>query len=172
MLHYTAPMLPALCFMNTEHLKSEIESVFSYVKKPRGLDLSFHKDECHQCGYLREDLDQYQEMELPPEGIREIHQEMSCLSPQGWRWALPSYLRYCVTEEAVRSQNEAEFLIYNLAPGEEYQADTRKRLSALNEQQIACLEHFLEWCQVHSYWGQYCSKEISEGIAFLSTVRA
>ena len=158
--------------MNTEYLKTEIETVFPYVEKPKGLALSFHKDDCSQCGYLREDLDKYKGKELPPEGIREIHQEMSCLSAQGWRWALPSYLLYCLTEEASYNQMETEFLIYNLAPELKYQLETKKRLSALNRDQLLCLVHFLEWCQRHEHWGQYCSKKIASGFSFLSTVRA
>jgi hypothetical protein len=158
--------------MNIEHLKKEIESAFSFVDKPKGLALSFHKDDCHQCGYLREDLAAYKGKELPEEAIREIHQEMSCLSAQGWRWALPSYLRYCLTEQAKYTQMETEFLIYNLAPELKYQLETKQRLSALNKEQVQCLIHFLEWCSEDEYWGQYCPEEISSGIAFLSTARA
>lgn len=139
--------------MNTEHLRKEIEPAFTFVEKPNGLSLSFHKDDCHQCGYLRDDLAQYKGKELPPEGIREIHQEMSCLSAQGWRWALPSYLRYCLTEEAGYDQLEIEFLIYNLAPELKYQLETKRRLSALSQDQILCLINFLEWCKVHEHWG-------------------
>ena len=158
--------------MNTEHLKKEVEKVFPFVEKPKGLALSFHKDDCDQCGYLREDVDKYEGRELPPEGIREIHQEMSCLSAKGWRWVLPSYLLYSLTEKASFSQMETEFLIYNLAPELKYQIEAKQRLSALNQDQLLCLVHFLEWCQKHEYWGQHCPKEIASGLGFLSTVRA
>lgn len=157
--------------MNTEHLKEEIESVFPFVKKPKGLELSFHKDDCHQCAYLRDDLEEYQDKELPPEAIRHIHQEMSCLSEQGWYWALPSYLRYSLAAETQHNQMEIEFLIYNLSPELEHQAETANRLSALDNKQMQCLLHFLEWCQQHEKWGQYCPDEISSGIEFLSTIR-
>ncbi len=158
--------------MKSEDLKKEIEAAFPFIEKPKGLAISFHKDDCHQCGYLRDDLEQYRGGELPQEAIREIHQEMSSLSALGWRWALPSYLRYCLTEEARYNQMETEFLIYNLAPMFKYQKETLQRLVALTQEQIACLIHFLEWCQADEYWGQYCPEEISLGIAFLSTIRA
>lgn len=90
--------------MNTEQLKTEIEAVFSFVEKPKDEALSFHKDGCFQCEYLRKDLAPYQGQALPSEAIREIHQDMSCLSAQGWRWVLPSYLRFCFSEEAKYSE--------------------------------------------------------------------
>ncbi len=157
--------------MKTKYLKSEIEAEFTFVEKPKGMALSFHKDDCYHCRDLRNDLEEYVDKELPPEAIRHIHQEMSCLSSQGWRWALPSYLRYCLIDEAAYNEMETEFLIYNLSPKLTYQAETIKRLSALNKAQMQCMVHFLEWCQDHEHWGQYCSEEISSGIAFLSTIR-
>ncbi len=45
--------------MNTEHLRTEIAKVFSFVDKPKGLTLSFHKADCLQCEYLRKDLKKY-----------------------------------------------------------------------------------------------------------------
>jgi hypothetical protein len=158
--------------MNSENLRIEVEKVFSFIEKPKGLELSFHKDDCPQCGYLRNDLDQYKDTQLSPAGIREIHQEMSCLSARGWRWVLPSYLLFCLTEKASYSQMETEFLIYNLAPELKHQLEAKQRLSGLNQEQINCLVHFLEWCQQHEHWGQYCPEEISSAIAFLSTIRA
>lgn len=156
--------------MNTDQLKQEIAEVFPLVDKPQGLEISFHKDDCTQCRYLRDDLAEFTGRELSPEGIRCIHHEMSCLSSAGWRWALPSYLRYSITQEAVYHQTETEFLIYNLRPELKYQVETLKRLSALNSMQIKCLIHFLEWCQEHEHWGNYCSEDIPPGIAFLSTI--
>lgn len=157
--------------MNTEMLKREIEDQFTFVDKPEGLAISFHEDDCHQCEFLREELEKYCEQELPEEGIRDVHVEMSCLSAQGWRWALPSYLRYCLTDEALLTEQETQFLIYNLAPGVEYQSETTSRLSLLSDGQIHCLVHFLEWCREHEHWGKYFPQEISSGIVFLSALR-
>lgn len=157
--------------MNSQELKTEIEKVFPFINKPKGITISFHKDSCCQCRYLREDLEKFNGRELSPEAIRQIHQEMSCLSAAGWRWVLPSYLRYSITEAAEYSKIETEFLIYNLSPELKYQPETIQRLSALSKDQILCLLHFLEWCKQHKYWGEYCQEEICSGINFLMTLR-
>jgi hypothetical protein len=151
--------------MQSEVLLQEIERAFPFVKKPEGIDISFHKDDCLHCKSLREDLQQYQEEFLPPKGIREIYSEMSCLSAEGWRWALPSYLRFCVNNQPAK--DETEFLIYNLGPEEKHHEETIIRLSKLSEEQIYCLVSFLQWCQGNEYWSKYCLSNIEQGIEFL-----
>lgn len=128
--------------MNKEELSKEIEECFPYLEKPIGSELSFHGEGCHQCYFLRADLEEYKGKELPPDAIRHIHQELTCLSASGYSWVLPSYLRFCLTDLAAYNQMETEFLIYNLGPKEEFQPDTLKRLSELNKRQINCLLHF------------------------------
>ena len=71
--------------MNTETLLREVEEVFIPVNKPSGFALSFHKVGCDLCEYLRKDLENYRDRLLPPEAIRYIHGEISCLSAKGWR---------------------------------------------------------------------------------------
>ena len=86
----------------------EIESFFPFVDKPKGIALSFHKKDCHQCKELREDLEDFKGQQLPPKTIRYIHQELSCLSAEGWCWVLPSnqinclisFLKWCRDQEA------------------------------------------------------------------------
>ncbi len=156
--------------MKAETLMQEIEAAFPYVDKPKGLALSFHKDDCWHCRELREDLEPYSGKEVPAEVIRYMHQDMSCLSAQGWLWALPSYLRVCIAQEGDYDAMETEFLIYNFAPKEEHQEETRQRFSAFNRAQVQCLVHFLEWCGEKEHWSQYCPEDISTGIAFLSTL--
>ena len=158
--------------MNKEQLSKEIETCFSFVEKPKGLELSFHKEECAHCHYLREDLKHFCDSEIPPEAIRWIHQEMSCLSADGWRWVLPSYLRYCLTDVAQYNRDETEFLIYNLSPDKEYEADTLERLSKLDQNQISCLIDFLKWCQSQEFWAEYYLDEIKRGIEFLKNIEA
>lgn len=156
--------------MNTEKLREEIENNFPFIDKPEGKSISFHKDDCYHCVYLRRDLEVYDSKEIPPAAIRHIHQEMSCLSSEGWLWVLPSYLRFCLTDEAAYNQFETEFLIYNLSPDIEYQSETIERLEALSIEQIKCLISFLEWCQSHEPWSEYCPEAIEAGIKFLSTL--
>ncbi len=159
-----------LDFMNTEQLREEIEKNFPFIEKPEGKSISFHKDECLPCVDLRRELEAYDSKEIPPVAIRSLHQELSCLSGEGWRWVLPSYLRFCLTSEAAYNLFETEFLIYNLSPGIEYQPETIERLAALNTGKIKCLVSFLQWCQEHEPWSEYCPEQIEAGVKFLSAL--
>lgn len=157
--------------MDTEALLSEVERAFPYVEKPRGPDLSFHADGCGLCRYLREDLELYSGRELPPQALRTIHGDMSCLSAAGWSWVLPSYLRHCLTVAGTSNDPETEFLIYNLSPPPEDRAQTTERFGALDEEQLACLVHFLEWCGAHAHWSDYCKDDISAALLFVRELR-
>jgi hypothetical protein len=157
--------------MNTEALLAEVERVFPFVDKPDGLDLRFHKDDCAHCQFLAEDLEAFPGKELPPPALRNICNEMSCLSALGWRWALPSYLRHCLKVTDTYDDMETEFLIYSLGPAPEHQPDAIQCLSALNREQVHCLVHFLEWCSVHPHWSSYCSNNIPAAIHFVSGLR-
>lgn len=153
------------------HLLSEIEEVFPFVHKPSGLALSYHKVGCINCEMLRRDLEAYSKMELPKEVLRYLHNEMGCLSAKGWRWILPSCLRYCVSVDDTCDNLETEFLIYNPGPDLKFQKETMERLSDLNDLQVQCLIHFLEWCSVHPHWSEYCQEDIQRGLAFMETYR-
>ncbi len=95
---------------------------------------------------------------------------MSCLSAAGWRWALPSYLKRCITQD-LHDPIETEFLIYNLSPGEEHKAESEQRLSKLSLEQLDCLVHFTEWCNEHPHWSEYCPEEIPMAFEFLNSVK-
>ena len=157
---------------DTTVLQAEIAKRFPPVSKPIGAALSFHTDGCLHCDYLRRDLEPFDQPVLPEQAIYEIIGEMSCLSARAWRWMLPSYLLVCLQDPSGRLDNAIEFLIYNLAPLPEHEAETRERLSALDAGQITCLVHFLEWCAAHEHWGSYCPDEITRGLAFLPTITA
>ena len=158
--------------MKTETVLSHVEQVFGFIKKPRGNSISFHKNDCLQCKFLRQELQPYKDMELPYQGIFCVFQDMSCLSAKGWRWVLPSYLRYCLTKEAEISGMETEFLIYNLGPNIGHQTETLERLSDLNQEQINCLLNFLFWCREHDYWSKYYLSDIKRAIGFIQKLRA
>lgn len=157
--------------MDKNSLLVEIESVFPEMEMPRGMTLSFHKDDCFQCEYLRKDIEKYRGKEVSGEVIRLLHQEMSCLSAEGWRWALRHYLQFCLNPEAEYSRMETEFLIYNLGPDLKFQQEALQRLSLLNRRQLNCLIHFLEWCEQHSYWKEYCPENISNALNFIRTIK-
>jgi hypothetical protein len=158
--------------MKTETLIQEIENCFPYVEKPQGLALPFHRDGCHQCEFLVEDLAPYKEQKVSEKGIREVYTEMSCLSAKGWRWVLPSYLRECVlfVEE---SRDFTEFLIYNLCPAEAHTQGAIERLSELNQAQLNCILSFLNWCQSSEHWGsKYCPEKVAEAVVFINKLKA
>jgi len=158
--------------MNTETLLQEVEKTFVPVKKPSGFAISFHKVGCDECDYLRNYLEVCTDPLLPPEAIRYMHGELSCLSAKGWRWVLPSYLHHCLAADSTTDGDQAtEFLIYNLGPDLKYQKETMQRLSLLNLKQIDCLIHFLEWCAQHAYWSTYCPENITNGLAFMRALR-
>jgi hypothetical protein len=155
--------------VDTQALLEEINAVLPPVPKPEGTAISFHESGCSHCEYLRNDLAQYTDSELSNEDIRSLHQEMSCLSARGWRWVLPSYLRRCLTQD-LYDPVETEFLIYNLGPSEEHDAETRERLALLSQQQVACLGNFLEWCRAHPHWSEYCGNDIERARVFIRSV--
>jgi len=157
--------------MNSEVLIQEIEKAFPYIKKPQGLELSFHKDECPHCYYLRKEMEQYDEA-IPKEGLRWLHNELSCLSAKGMQWVLPSLLKYCVSTNGVSDGSETEFLIYHLSPKLEYQKDTIQQLSKLSKIQLDCLESFIKWCKNDEHWSRYCGNEIEHASNFLASVNA
>jgi len=85
---------------------------------------------------------------------------------------LPHYLRYCFTPEADYNQMETEFLLYNLAPEEQFAPETRVRLSLLTKSQLHCLVHFVEWMRADPKWSEYCPSEIARALQFLSALLA
>lgn len=156
--------------MTREALLAEIKIAFPPVAMPRNADLRFHRVGCYHCDYLAQELEERREKPFDGPVVRLLHQEMSCLSAEGWAWALPYYLPFCLTPEAEYNQMETEFLIYNLAPKKEFEADTRAHLSALSRQQVECLVHFIQWLKTHPKWSTYCPNEIDEALVFLDRI--
>ncbi len=156
--------------MKTEELLVEILTVFPFREMPAGLELRFHRTGCPQCEYLSNDLEEFRGKTIGEVAIRQLHQEMSCLSAQGWAWILPHYLRFCLSKEADFSRMETEFLLYSLSPAEQFRDDTKIRLSLLNMEQISCLIHFVEWLEMHPHWSEYCMAEIQEAKTFLQVL--
>jgi hypothetical protein len=162
--------MPDEMIMLTEALSKEIESVFPFVEMPLGFELPFHGSDCIECYDLRNDLEEYRGKEITGDAIRLVHQEMSHLSAKAWVWILPHYLRFCLTPEAEHNRMEAQFLIYNLRPRAEFEMDTLQRLSLLDEKEINCLVHFLEWCSNHQYWKEFHSDDLNKAKNFLRGV--
>jgi hypothetical protein len=155
--------------MDTQALLEEISSELPPIPKPHSRAIPFHRDGCGHCELLRDDLEQYTEPTLPPEAIRYLHDEWSCLSSQATRWVLPSYLKHCIVQDTYDGL-ETEFLIYSLRPAPQYEADTRQRLRGLKAGEVTCLLHFLEWCSVHPHWSTYCPEDIALAIQFVRSI--
>jgi hypothetical protein len=152
---------------DSDVLAREIREVFPVLRMPPELDLRFHRDGCPHCQYLSEYLDRRRDQPVELEMFRYMHQELGCLSAQGWAWMLPHFLPHCLTPGALYTQMETEFLLYNLAPTGEYEEETRARLSALDAGQLRCLLHFVQWMQAHPVWSEYCPTEIARALAFV-----
>lgn len=157
--------------MQKDDLLQEIDAAFPYTRKPQGLELSFHKDDCPHCYYLRKEMEKYGD-KIPKEGLRWLHNELSCLSSKGMRWVLPSLLRYCVKTNDTYDGMETEFLIYHLSPDLKYQKDVVAQLSPLSDSQVHCLKSFIDWCEEHEHWGAYCSEEVAHAADFLASLRS
>ena len=69
---------------------------------------------------------------------------------------------FLLTKEAEHDGLETQFLIYSLAPGDEFKDETRARLSALSPQQLRCVVRFLEWLDGDPEWKEYCGDEITD----------
>jgi hypothetical protein len=154
--------------MDKSSLAKEIISSFPPVEMPSHHDLTFHKKDCWSCEYVAEYLEKNRGKAVDGNIIRYLHQEMSNLSAKSWLWILPHYLPFCLTPEAEHNKMETEFLIYNLGPDQKFVADTIERLSLLNESQINCLVHFLEYCYESPHWKQFAfSNHIPKSLNFL-----
>jgi hypothetical protein len=152
-------------------LSDEISVAFPPIDMPARSELILHDQGCAECIEFVRDLDEFRGKEISANVIRLIHQELSHLSPAGWRWMLPHYLRFCLSDQGREERMETEFLIYNLGPALKFQADTAKRLSLLTSAQIRCLVDFLQWCLTQSYWREFFGKEIDQAVNFLRTLR-
>jgi hypothetical protein len=149
----------------------EIAEAFPPVPKPEGMALMFHEEGCLKCVLLQRDFEKYAGSTLPNEAVRWVHNELSCFSPAGWKWLMHSYLRRCVTQDTGSDPVETQFLIYHLSPAPEYTAETREHLSQLSRRQLDCLRHFLECCQEHPHWSDYCRDDIARGLEFVATLQ-
>jgi len=152
-------------------LINRIDVAFGAVEMPKGIDLSFHKDDCFECECLRRELDELGEGASPESIVRAIYQDMSCLSASAWKWCLPIYLKRSLLTEPSISDTETEFLIYNLSPNDDGKSGTIERMSLLTDEQIHCLELFVEWCSEEPHWASYCKSEIDQAKAFVKCVR-
>jgi hypothetical protein len=152
-----------------DDLITEINRVFPSVAKPADHDLVVHANDCVQCEWTAKHLSQFTGPILPRDALRGLKSEMSCLTTAGWRWALPSFLRNCLSDETISpiDDDETEFMIYFLGGVETSQSDATAALRPLSDAQISCIVHVLEWCGANPQWSEYCGGDIERAIRFL-----
>jgi hypothetical protein len=154
--------------METHELLCLIEKAFPVVQMPPTKDIVAHGDACPECLGLTKDLEQYNDVTIGGEVMRMVHQELYHLSPLGWSWILPHYLRHCLTAEAVYNRFETEFLIYSFSPSPEFEEDTVARMSGLSSAQARCVNSFFEWCLNDADWRCSYGHDIVLAKAFLA----
>lgn len=156
-----------------EALLRAIEKTFPKIEMPERSQLLLAQMKVvGDSDLLERDLEELRGKLIDGAAIRSVHQELSFLSAATWRWLLPYYLTYCLTDEARYNRFETEFLIYNLGPSLEFQRDTQKRLALLNRSQLACLIDFLKWCLEDEEWKDLFEENIARAISFIETIAA
>ncbi len=156
--------------MNDERaaeLIAQIKRAFPPVSKPADVDLVEHPAGCVECAWVENHLRSVPGPLLPREALRGLHSDMSCLTPAGWRWALPSFLRHCLTGPH-DDDLETEYMIYFLGGVDASQPDAREQLALFDQSQIDCVLRVLEWCSATPQWSEYCAVEIERAIAFMT----
>lgn len=147
-------------------IRALVEQIFPFMPRPGLSELSFHGDDCAHCEVSRKFLSEYTGSELPTSAVRYLFDELSTLSPKGFEWVLPSYLRH-VLDEPDGLNSSTEYLIYNLGPNPECEEETALRLSRLNDKQIQCFIKLIEHWRQSPFWGEYCPEELAHAAQFL-----
>lgn len=149
-------------------LRRKIESAFPSVDMPPSKNLISPSAarRVEGDGLLR-DIEEFRGMPVSVELIRSVHQELHDLSAEAWRWILPHYLRYCMSEAGLESEMELEFLIYKLSPKPEFAHETTEHLALLTQLQINCMIDVVNWCMSDKCWSEYFSDELHGALLFL-----
>jgi len=151
--------------MNSRALSQNIEKVFPCDEIPQK-ELFFVT---HCDSYL--DYELFVEAEASIDADYRVsnllHQELYFLSPAAWRWLLPFFLRYGLTEQSIHNQSEIEFFIYALSSTN----GVKQKLSLLTDEEINCLVSFVLFIKQNSSWAEYFLEDIEAALTFLNTLR-
>jgi hypothetical protein len=148
---------------------AEVEAAFPPIAKPPLAAITAHASGCFECGMLQEELSSVGGPWLPDSLVRSMHQQLWCISTEGLRWVLPSYLRKCLQLDTVADPSEIEFLVYQLAPKEAFRNDVSQRWGGLDLQQLRCLSHFLDWVPSRPHWSEW-PQQIAEARLFVQSL--
>jgi len=132
--------------MKTKILLDEINEAYPYMSMPASMDLTVHTHGCEYCADVRERLEAYRGLELDKTVYIFMRRNWGTLSPVGFLWFIPLYLRYCISLQWDDAEELIYFLVYSFDPLPESEDSSFIRLSLLSVKQIKCLIYFLEWC--------------------------
>lgn len=154
--------------MNATAVLAIVERVFPHVVRPTDAEIQFHGDGCAHCEMTLQELQKQPGEQLPFSAVRWFHDELSSLSAKATAWILPVYLRFVLVAEDARDPLPTEFLIYALAPTQEYEEETRARLALLNTDQLGALWALVEHWKGDPHWSGYCAEDLDRATAFLA----
>ena len=143
-------------------LLAQIPDQFPYVTRPDDSDLTIHGVKCIFCEGILEELKDHREAHVSKLDSRVFINELSTLSLDGFRWALPSYLNAILSDDP--DTDLAEFFVYF------FSADTpEKEIDEYNSKvgiftvgNLEFLENVLS--HVGSYLGDIYEDDVAKGI--------
>lgn len=139
--------------VKTDLLLKEINDVFPTIPMPSPAESTVHQNDCEPCDDVPRYFDIYRDSKIDTVFIRYMHKNLYQLSPLGFLWLLPHYLKYCLSNEWCYAEELVYFLVYHLSPSPQFENDAYIRFSELNAVQIQCLISFLNWCnETESYY--------------------
>jgi hypothetical protein len=122
-------------------LSKKIGGAFPPIDRPLDSDLTVHGPACYQCGALLEEFKNERNMTFSLDRARWLVGELSLLSPSGFQWIMPSYLKAVISKDS--DYDLGEFLAYYFCSfdGESDQEKHNKSfcIESLSESQVECL---------------------------------
>ena len=146
-----------------------VEEAFPHVARPADGEMTFHGDGCFHCEMALRELRERAGDQLPFSSVRWFYGELGTLSAKATAWILPVYLRFVLTAEDPLDPLPTKFLIYDLSPTSEHEADTRERLRLLNRVQIGALLALVEYWRQQPDWSDY-DPDLQRAARFLGTI--
>lgn len=131
-------------YKSQEEICELVSKAFPFKGKPEGYLLTNKGPEDRICSYIVEHMNNYCEAELPLDGVRYLHSELSNLSIEGMIWFLPNLMRKAVACNN-RFDTITDTIIYDLDAAAEGNVQAMSRYSWLSADQRQCLETVLEY---------------------------
>lgn len=131
-------------YKSQEEVYELVCEAFPYQEKPEGYLLTNQGAEDCICRYIVEHMVVYPEPQIPMDGVRYLHTELSNLSNEGMIWLLPNLLRKAVSCNDSFDTITDSF-ICDLESVAEGDCQARSRYSWLSNEQLQCVEAVLEF---------------------------